>query len=816
MEKKYLLTIDPTRQSRKPNKWEYNKISNQITLVTGLTSEQIVTYTAQPFSFSFCTAILKGTRNNKNWTGQQTFMIDFDSGVKPKEIIDRLSEFGIIVNIIYYTFSHTEDHPRFRIVILLEEPIYEYWLADYIRKGLVKGLAGCDTKCKDAARMFLGGIRSEELSKEHTDVLDLYNFSSIQLVAGDNLQTRKLKKNDTFYNIYNRSTSFTAKKENSQNNDPRLEYLRFNKTKDFDFEVAKNKVKIVSDFASGIELKYKKLFGLATNLIHVKGGEKFMKETMHHFNSLGKTEYKNEDFAIIPTIKYYDYLPERLERYSPYTEDHNFTDVIDAVKKPRGELQIINPLNKIKLPEAEAILNSEFEKVIKSNDNNIYIFKTQTAIGKTSKIIGLEKTILAFPTHDLKSEISERMNIDYIVVPEIPTFNDELINEKIKIFYNIGLNKEVYKLINIIAYFLDADYSEKDREIARNYLKNINESNNASKTVLTTHLRALFDQYNHNTVVFDEDPINSILSIKKFELSDLIRLEQLANDREPITQLIDLIRTTESGVITPINQNFIDKKEISKLVSNYHTKSNLLQFFNAVTFCKDKLNPNIIHYQIKRDIPNNKKIIIMSATPQIEVYKSLYGDRVKIIDIPLAENKGKIIQLTKNGYSRSYLKNNKVPELIEQIGDRQVITFQKHKNIFPTAHQLVHFGNCEGYDFLNGVDLNVIGTPHKNELNYLFIAHTIGIDLSGINLELQDLKIDWNGFRFRFTTYEDERLRKIQLESIEAELVQAIGRARSLRTNAEVIVYSNLPLQITDKFNLNSSLDNKEQQMIKV
>jgi hypothetical protein len=206
----------------------------------------------------------------------------------------------------------------------------------------------------------------------------------------------------------------------------------------------------------------------------------------------------------------------------------------------------------------------------------------------------------------------------------------------------------------------------------------------------------------------------------------------------------------------------------------------------------------------------------MSATPQIEVYKSLYGDRVKIIDIPLAENKGKIIQLTKNGYSRSYLKNNKVPELIEQIGDRQVITFQKHKNIFPTAHQLVHFGNCEGYDFLNGVDLNVIGTPHKNELNYLFIAHTIGIDLSGINLELQDLKIDWNGFRFRFTTYEDERLRKIQLESIEAELVQAIGRARSLRTNAEVIVYSNLPLQITDKFNLNSSLDNKEQQMIKV
>jgi hypothetical protein len=75
------------------------------------------------------------------------------------------------------------------------------------------------------------------------------------------------------------------------------------------------------------------------------------------------------------------------------------------------------------------------------------------------------------------------------------------------------------------------------------------------------------------------------------------------------------------------------------------------------------------------------------------------------------------------------------------------------------------------------------------------------MDLTKLNLELQDLKIDWKGFRFRFTTYEDEMLRNIQLRAIERELVQAIGRARSLRTDAEVIVFSNLPLQICSKFN---------------
>ena len=801
MKKKYLMTIDPTRQSGKPNKRDYSKISNQINSVTGLTSQEIVIYSAPPYSFTFCTAILEGKRVNKNWRGQQSFMLDFDSGITPKEVIDKLLEHGIIVNIIYYTFSHSEEHPRFRIVILLDEPIYDYCIADIIRKGLVQGLDGCDIKCKDPARMFLGGIKSEELNSDLTDIQNLINFASINLIAGDNLQTRKLQKSNCFYNIDNRSSTFSATDGYYQTNAPRYEYLLNQRNTFFNFDIAKNNVKLVNDFVSGRELKYKELFGLTTSMIHVNGGEKFLKNTMNHFNELGKTAYKTEDFAIIPVVKHYDYLPERLERYSPYPEDHKYTDVIDAVKKPRGEVQIITPTTKIKLSEAEAILNAEFDKAIQSNDNKIYIFSTQTAIGKTTKLTKLNNTTLAFPTHDLKDEIGCKMEVEHLVVPELPIFRNKLANEQIKAFYNIGLNDEVYMLINTIAYFMDVEYSDEDRALARNYLSIIAESNNTSKTVLTTHLRALFDQYGHKTTVFDEDPINSLLSIKQFELSDLLSLEQFANDRKPISQLIDLIRSTQPGVITEINHFGIDKKAIATLVSNFYTNSNLVQFFDATSFCKDKSNPNIIHYQIKREIPEGKKVIIMSATPQIEVYKSLYGDRVKIIDIPLAESKGKIIQHIKNGYSRSYLKSNNVSNLIEKIGDRQVITFQKYKEKFPTAVQEVHFGKCEGFDFLKGEDLAVVGTPHKNELHYLFTAYALGIDLSQVNLELQDLKIDWKGFRFRFTTYEDERLRNIQLGAIEADLVQAIGRARSLRTNAEVLVYSNLPLQVCTSIN---------------
>jgi hypothetical protein len=168
-----------------------------------------------------------------------------------------------------------------------------------------------------------------------------------------------------------------------------------------------------------------------------------------------------------------------------------------------------------------------------------------------------------------------------------------------------------------------------------------------------------------------------------------------------------------------------------------------------------------------------------------------------VVHIPLKVSQGKITQHVKNGFSRSYLKNNPVAKLVDKVGDRSVITFMKYKYLFPSSNPDLHFGNCTGYDFLKGQNIAVVGTPHKNEILYLFTAYAMGIDLNQINLKIKDLKIIWKGFSFRFSTYEDQRIRNIQLGAIESELVQAIGRSRSLRTSAEVLVFSNLALQIS-------------------
>jgi hypothetical protein len=793
----YTVTIDPTRQLGKPPKSKINVIHNNLNIVTGLTINEMLTYTTSPYSYTISPAIFNGARENNNWLSQHSFWLDFDSGITPEIAKEKLKHYGIEPNIIYYTFSHTVDSPRFRLIILLDQPITDSTIAKSIRENLIECL-GADRACKDSARIFLGGTTGEIHTETPNTINQLVQFAGIQEVAKDNLQTRNLQKFSSFYNITNRSDQDSAIPP-YQHIDPRLEYLNSHKQNKFNYDLAIEKLQILKDFTSGKELKYLQLIGLATNLIHVNGGFKFMREHMEKFNAQGKTKYKSEDFAILRESKFNEYYPQRLEKFSPYIEDHVYTDIIDAVKKPRGEVQIIDPKIKIELSEAEALFDLEFQRIIQSKSNDIFILKTQTAIGKSTRLTQQKKTTLAFPTHKLKEEISNKMRVDHHLVPDLPIFKDSRINDRITIYYSAGLNDDVYMLLNSVAYIMNADYCEDDRKLARTYLEAISNSYTTKKTVLTTHIRALYDQYSHNTVVFDEDPLESLLTIEKFNFADLLILEQSINEKEPISKLIDLIRTAKPGIIYTIDQLEIDRHRIAELVSENKFSSNLIQFFGAISFCKDKQNPCIIHYQIKRSIPSNKKVIIMSATPQIEVYKALYGDRVKVVDIPMAESQGEIIQHTKNGYSRSYLKNNDISDLVEHIGERRVITFQNYKKLFPTANPTVHFQNCEGYDFLNGIDLAVVGTPHKNELYYFFTAHAIGIDLSQVNLKLQDLKIDWKGFRFRFTTYEDERLRNIQLEAIEAELVQAVGRSRSLRTDAQVIVYSNLPLQICSK-----------------
>jgi hypothetical protein len=112
----------------------------------------------------------------------------------------------------------------------------------------------------------------------------------------------------------------------------------------------------------------------------------------------------------------------------------------------------------------------------------------------------------------------------------------------------------------------------------------------------------------------------------------------------------------------------------------------------------------------------------------------------------------------------------------------------------------MYFGNCEGYDTLKGQNIAVVGTPHRNNVVYFLTAAVLGEKLSPNDMVMSLQKIEYNEFRFKFNCYSHPTLRSIQLSLIESDLIQAVGRARTLRTNAIVKIYSNFPLKMSSRF----------------
>ena len=129
-----------------------------------------------------------------------------------------------------------------------------------------------------------------------------------------------------------------------------------------------------------------------------------------------------------------------------------------------------------------------------------------------------------------------------------------------------------------------------------------------------------------------------------------------------------------------------------------------------------------------------------------------------------------------------------------------MITFANCEQLFKNngfTNQIAHFGACSGIDVYGGQDLLVVGTPHINQDAYMLYALMLGKNVSSLDCDDCKLKrqnVKRNGYEFTFMTFEDNFLQTIQLWAIEQELYQAIGRARALRNECKVYVFSNLPL----------------------
>lgn len=105
-------------------------------------------------------------RSRQYWKSQQVIALDFDNEVnKTKHITITLEDalhnsfIKEYAAFIYTTFSHTESHPKFRVVFILDNPIYTYEEFESIINELIhnKFKGTVDKQCSDGTRLFFGG-----------------------------------------------------------------------------------------------------------------------------------------------------------------------------------------------------------------------------------------------------------------------------------------------------------------------------------------------------------------------------------------------------------------------------------------------------------------------------------------------------------------------------------------------------------------------------------------------------------------------------------------------------------------------------------
>lgn len=798
------FSVSPVAVESKPNNSYAGYIKNRM-ITSGVTFSELVTYTDSPYSYTFSPSTFSGsTISNNSWTGQQGFYLDFDDTISVEDVLNRFRQFDITPNFYYYTFSNsTRDiFPRFRMVMLLDEEITDYFLADNIRKNLLILFPEADKACKDAGRMYYGGRNVTTITSTPINVESIYQMIGCNTISKDTNHTRNLVKKRVFLlNVYNRDTLILTgyKKEDLPGYRERLGHLKDNK---FNFNRAIETVKILRDFNEGLQLKHMELFGIATNLHWVKGGLDYMKRVMNEYNSKGITNYTPHHFSIFTYVKHYEYLPQKLSNFSPYLEDHSHTNIINATVDFQGHVEILERPELISLPEAEKLFKFKFLEALQADDNYIYIFKVFTGLGKTKALEGLEKQRIFSPTHALKEEILKRMTVKAVAVPEIPTFNSDTLRKKIKSYYDTGRNHKANKVINDLATCQpDRFNKEADIELAMNYVNQLKLSNNKDITTISTHSRGVFNTKD-KSLIFDEDPYKDIFQIGIIKLSELFKINRGINS-PIISKALETLCNSTPGEYYPMNFSTLDIALFDELMDDEEITTNLYRFLEASAYMVDphEKKKDIVHYIKVNRFADHQKVIILSATPQIELYKKLYGDRVKVIDISNVEQEGQVIQYLKKSYSRANLDDYDIHLLNNYIGNIDKITFKSFKKNFMQENNIMHFGNCVGYDGLNGCDIAVVGTSHQSELVYKLIGTSLGLDVNGDDCKIEiGKKIDWKGMRFNFSTYEDEELRNIQLSMIESDQVQACGRARTLRNDCTVQLFSNLPLQITTSF----------------
>lgn len=295
-------------------------------------------------------------------------------------------------------------------------------------------------------------------------------------------------------------------------------------------------------------------------------------------------------------------------------------------------------------------------------------------------------------------------------------------------------------------------------------------------------------------IIIDED---ILLSCLKGGTSSIFvqDLEKVRKDLPPdfkieVDKILDTIRRNEYG---RIEQSYnVSEWSLEKL-KRFDISGDLNGLFHARSYCLVKgENGDRIVFYVPRKL-HAGKYIILSATLNPVLYQDYFPDhQIHVYDPVWARYKGELIQYTHFSLSEGDMERREA-QVFEMLKEHfpqniPIISFKgKEKN--PAR---IHFGNSEGINIFTGKDMIIAGTFHYPDYAYKLIAKAI-YPACDCSEKIHKIQIRKNGFQFRFMSFEESHLQEIEYYLINSELEQCIGRARLLRHNCTVYLFSNFP-----------------------
>lgn len=758
--------------------------------------------------YAFCVSDFKGNKRCKSeFKSQQLFGLDFDIDVSYDKITKRAESYHLPIALAYETFSSV-NMSRFRIVFQTAFPIFDCRVASIIIDALMHIFPECDKACSDVSRIFLGGkriiqkqdkfISIENLMMVLPEFLKFQDEKHCKSVVEKFCIKHKLYRSGGFAYITQKTTSDTYEFIEGDNffyfnftDTPENRKSQHKRIRCYNFNVMNDKCKLYNDFTNDTRcLHHHELFGLACSLNCVERGRKTFLE---HISNSQFDHYREKDWeSCMHYLTAQEYTPMCCDNFCQYTDVCNHaTNPVLTCKTNRNSVVKLKPIRRYSIEESFNDLTEHLSEVLNQPYDGISIINAQTALGKTKAYTDYIKNsnkrfIIAVPTNNLKDEVYERLkNSGVTGLIKTESFQviermDNHIGETVRRLNSLGAYTDVIEFINKTA-------DENDMPYLKNYIKPLSEyCNSKNSIIVTTHKKLLnnnSDVIKDYEIIIDEDILSN--NLRSFTAVSIDDLRKLIKEEKVENFFNEYFNSRSRYIKTYATNSYLSYKKMMEL--GISTNVNSFMSATALYVEGDKVYcftpPKLI----------KSKYTILSATANEEVYRYLFpAISIRFYKCIEAKNKGKLIQDCTRSYSRADIDTD--VDFFENIKKENpdascIITFEKYKDVVNNCP--LHFGNTEGLDFLKGQNIVVVGTPHANEKVYKLIACHIGAPTEE---KMQFQEVVDEEHKYWLNTYENKILRNLQLYFLKSDLIQAVGRARLLRNDCTVKLYSSIPL----------------------